>query len=94
MPDEMTHKLNMTAAQVSDYCYENDTRLAFGLSEDEIVRHNSTSLGMDAETTRKAIDELVRVGLLKIIVYQGARMVYRGDKWYQRILILEEQGWR
>ena len=95
MSRDVNDEFNLTVAGVVQYCISDDERLGLGLSEDEIVEHNSTHSHPEPnrDTVRRAIDELERVGLLEIAVYEGSRIIYRGRKWPDRFAIRDEYEW-
>jgi len=95
MAKDLNYEFNRTIADVARFCGEYDEYLGLGLSEDKIFEHNATHTypEPDRETTRRAVDELVKVGLLEVAVYDGKRTIYRGKHWPDRIAILAEHGW-
>ncbi len=95
MDRDLNHALNRTIADIARYCDEHGERLGLGLSEDEIFEHNATHTypEPDRKITGRAIDELVKAGLLEVADYEGNRMIYRGRAWPDRIAILDEHGW-
>ena len=92
----------VTLTQVVDYCQEHELVLRLlGIAEGDTIRHNSTvRSGEDANSKRKAIDdqtrraigELVRIGILRQEVNQDQRALFPGEAWGHRLAIL--QAWK
>ena len=89
----------VTLRQVVDYCEGRELLMRLlGIPESEIIRHHSTErskLEKDNrrknidDQTRRAIDELVRVGILREEVQQDRRSLFPGKLWKDRLAMLE-----
>ena len=89
----------VTFKQVVDYCEEHELLLRLlGIAEFEIIRHNSAVRSQMDENngrkavddqTRRAIDELVSVGILREEVNQDMRSLFPGESWKDRLAILQ-----
>ncbi|HEV8487584.1 MAG TPA: hypothetical protein VGV87_28830 [Blastocatellia bacterium] len=88
----------LTLEQVVDYCQEHELLLRLlGIAEAEIIHHNAAVHSRTDENyqrkavddnTRKAIDELVRIGILREELNQDKRSLFPGESWSDRIAIL------
>lgn len=89
----------VTLKQVVYYCEEHELLLRLlGIAEFEIIRHNSAvrsqldenngRKAVDAQT-RRAIDELVRIGILREEVNQDMRSLFPGELWKERLATLQ-----
>ena len=89
----------LTLKQVVSYCQEHELLLRLlGIDEGEIIRHNAAERSriegdykrkaIDG-STRSAIDELVRIRILRQELNQDKRFLYPGELWSNRVDILE-----
>jgi hypothetical protein len=89
----------VTLKQVVDYCQEHELLLRLlGVEESEIIRNISAERSRMREDkkrqsldvqARRAIDELVRIGILRQEVNQDSRALFPGELWSDRLAILE-----
>ena len=88
----------LTLEQVVGYFQEHELLLRLlGIAEAEIIHHNSAMHSRMEENyqrksvddnTRKAIDELVRIGILREELNQDKRSLFPGELWSDRVAIL------
>ena len=91
--------LGVTLNQVVNYCQDHELLLRLlGIPEGDIIRHNSAVRTQTEEDnkrqaidvqTRRAIDELVRIGILRQEVNQDQRAFFPGELWGDRLAILQ-----
>jgi hypothetical protein len=91
----------LTLEQVVEYCEEHELLLRLlGIAESEIIRHNSTAyVQMELDNkrkaiddrTRRAIDELVHIGILRREVNEDRRALLPGELWNDRLAILRSR---
>ena len=92
----------LTLKQVVDYCQEHELLLRLlGIDEGDFIRHSAAERlrmgegykrkGID-ENTRRAIDELVRIGILRQELNNDKRFLFPGEAWSDRVDILEARA--